>query len=153
MLGEWIQGRSNCHIGGIFGFGCQALPIWLVAAVWLLIRVVVKMHAGCAAQRIRWILMVLIVWFPLFDFLQPSPIVRAVRRLDPGFSTGIASWVNAKVNVQSIRQWSITAPLDTSQPTTDLGSWLALPPAGPVVIPVPKAKWPANLTSLELEEM
>lgn len=141
--GDWISGRTNgwAQAPAIL---VMLGPVWLVAAIWLLVRSLTRLGNSTAMQRTRYIVLLAAVW--------GSPLLFLVGR-DKAFSAGFASWAKVNVDVAAIRQWAGTAPSDSTwKASGNMAGWRGHHDPD-IIRQIPEAAWPQSVVRVKPSEV
>jgi hypothetical protein len=105
-------------------------------------------------QRVRWLLLLVLAASPIPVCYGLTYTQTSITMLLGGYIGGFASWTQANVDVQAIRQWSATAAIDPAEEIHGLGG---------CVIPreffrrpiarIPVAAWPQSVVKAKPQEV
>lgn len=141
-FGDWLSGRTNGRVLAPPPPMCAWFPAWFAAAIWLLVRVRTRLKVATTTLRTRYML--------LLAAVSIAPVLCWIGGQD-AYSAGFASWVKANVNVPTVQQWGMIAPLDPTREAPEMLAHWSL--QGTQTIPVPRTAWPESLARLEPDEV
>ncbi len=140
-LGEFVEGSTN----GQIRFTLLELlwgVIYLLVGLWSFGYVIVTLCTKRGtAERLRRLAVPAVL---LLSWGVPRLVVRG-----DGYLRGFARWATAHVDINAIRDWSSTVPLDKESEGMSLEWWLPQPSGGISLLEVPRMDWPESVTRID----